>query len=265
MMDNIVASKLYRKGSVGYVSKSGGMSNELNNIISQTTDGVYEGIAIGGDRYPGTTFIDHMLRYQADPDCKILLLLGEVGGVEEYKVIEAVKQGIITKPIVAWAIGTCASMFKTEVQFGHAGAFANSQLETAAMKNKMMKEAGFFVPATFEDLPQTVKAVYDGLCKKGTIKPRAEPAVPKIPIDYSWAQELGLIRKPAAFISTISDERGQELLYAGMRISDVFKEDIGLGGVVSLLWFKRRLPPWAAKFIEMVLMLTADHGPAVSG
>ena len=50
-----------------------------------------------------------------------------------------------------------------------------------------------------------------------------------------------------------------------MRISDVFKEDIGIGGVVSLLWFKRRLPPWATKFIEMVLMLTADHGPAVSG
>lgn len=54
------------------------------------------------------------------------------------------------------------------------------------------------------------------------------------------AQELGLIRKPAAFISTISDERGQELLYAGMRISEVFKEEIGIGGVVSLLWFKRR-------------------------
>lgn len=53
-------------------------------------------------------------------------------------------------------------------------------------------------------------------------------------------QELGLIRKPAAFISTISDERGQELLYAGMRISEVFKEEIGIGGVMSLLWFKRR-------------------------
>ncbi len=56
----------------------------------------------------------------------------------------------------------------------------------------------------------------------------------------SYVQELGLIRKPAAFISTISDERGQELLYAGMRISEVFKEEIGIGGVVSLLWFKRR-------------------------
>ncbi|RPA93853.1 citrate synthase [Choiromyces venosus 120613-1] len=265
MMDNIVASKLYRKGSVGYVSKSGGMSNELNNILAEVTDGVYEGVAIGGDRYPGTTFIDHLLRYQADPECKILVLLGEVGGVEEYRVIEAVKNGTITKPIVAWAIGTCASMFKTEVQFGHAGSFANSQLETAASKNAAMKEAGFYVPDTFEEFPQTLATVYQSLVKAGTIVPQPEPVVPKIPIDYSWAQELGLVRKPAAFISTISDDRGQELLYAGMPISDVFKEDIGIGGVMSLLWFRRRLPDYASKFLEMVLMLTADHGPAVSG
>ncbi|CAG8147700.1 unnamed protein product [Penicillium olsonii] len=265
MMDNIVASKLYRKGSVGYVSKSGGMSNELNNIISQNTDGVYEGVAIGGDRYPGTTFIDHLLRYQTEPECKILVLLGEVGGVEEYRVIEAIKNGTITKPIVAWAIGTCASMFQTEVQFGHAGASANSELETAVAKNKAMREAGIYVPETFEDLPQTLKQVYDAEVKKGSITPAPEPVVPKIPIDYSWAQELGLVRKPAAFISTISDDRGQELLYAGMPISDVFREDIGIGGVMSLLWFRRRLPPYASKFLEMVLMLTADHGPAVSG
>lgn len=265
MMDNIVASKLYRKGSVGYVSKSGGMSNELNNIIAQTTDGVYEGVAIGGDRYPGTTFIDHMLRYQADPECKVLVLLGEVGGVEEYRVIEAVKAGTITKPIVAWAIGTVAGMLTTEVQFGHAGSFANSQLETAAVKNQTMREAGFHVPETFEDLPAVLSKVYKDLVAQGSIKPQPEPAVPKIPIDYSWAQELGLIRKPAAFISTISDDRGQELLYAGMPISDVFKDNIGIGGVMSLLWFRRRLPDYAAKFLEMVLMLTADHGPAVSG
>jgi ATP citrate (pro-S)-lyase len=50
-----------------------------------------------------------------------------------------------------------------------------------------------------------------------------------------------------------------------MPISDVFKEEIGIGGVMSLLWFRRRLPPYASRFLEMVLMLTADHGPAVSG
>ncbi|KAJ2764836.1 ATP citrate lyase subunit 1, partial [Coemansia nantahalensis] len=265
MMDNIASSKLYRPGSVAYVSKSGGMSNELNNIVARTTDGVYEGVAIGGDRYPGTTFLDHMLRYEADPGCKMLLLLGEVGGVEEYKVAEAVRAKKITKPVVAWCIGTCAGMFETEVQFGHAGALANSDSETAEAKNAAMRAAGVHVPKTFEELPALLNQVYSDLVQAGTIVPRPEPEAPKIPIDYAWAQELGLVRKPASFVSTICDDRGQELLYAGMRISDVFKEDIGIGGVLSLLWFKRRLPAYACKFIEMVLMLTADHGPAVSG
>ena len=173
MMDNIIASKLYRAGSVGYVSKSGGMSNELNNILSLVTNGTYEGIAIGGDRYPGTTFIDHLLRYEADPECKMLVLLGEVGGIEEYRVIEAVKKGVIKKPIVAWAIGTCAKMFTTEVQFGHAGSMANSDLETADAKNAAMRRAGFIVPDTFEDLPQVLRETYERLVANGTIVERA--------------------------------------------------------------------------------------------
>ncbi|CAG8646722.1 6918_t:CDS:2, partial [Funneliformis caledonium] len=265
MMDNIVSSKLYRPGSIAYVSKSGGMSNELNNIISRTTDGVYEGVAIGGDRYPGSTFIDHLLRFEGDPKCKILVLLGEVGGVEEYKVCEALKDGRIKKPLIAWCIGTCAKMFATEVQFGHAGALAQSDLETADAKNNALREVGGIVPETFEKLPLALHEIYQKLVLDGTIKVVSEPDTPKIPIDYSWAQELGLVRKPASFVSTICDDRGQELLYAGMRISDVFKENIGIGGVLSLLWFKRRLPDYACTFIEMILMLTADHGPAVSG
>lgn len=53
-------------------------------------------------------------------------------------------------------------------------------------------------------------------------------------------QELGLIRKPASFMTSICDERGQELIYAGMPITEVFKEEMGLGGVLGLLWFQRR-------------------------
>jgi hypothetical protein len=196
MMDNILASKLYRAGSVGYVSKSGGMSNELNNILSLVTNGTYEGIAIGGDRYPGTSFIDHLLRYEQDPECKMLVLLGEVGGVEEYRVIEAVKNGTIKKPIVAWAIGTCAKLFTTEVQFGHAGSMANSALETADEKNKAMKAAGFIVPDTFEDLPDVLKSTYDALVSNGTIVVKKEKEPPLIPMDYKWAQ----VRRALAFL-----------------------------------------------------------------
>ncbi|KAL5235218.1 hypothetical protein ACI65C_002628 [Semiaphis heraclei] len=265
MMDNILHSKLYRAGSVAYVSRSGGMSNELNNIISRTTDGVYEGVAIGGDRYPGTTFMDHIMRYQADPEIKMIVLLGEVGGTEEYEVCEALTNKKITKPLVAWCIGTCASMFTSEVQFGHAGSCANSDQETATTKNVSLREAGAFVPTSFDFLGDIIHDVYKKLVQEGTIIPQAELPPPTVPMDYSWARELGLIRKPASFMTSICDERGQELLYAGMPISDVLKADMGIGGVISLLWFQRSLPPYVCKFFEMCLMVTADHGPAVSG
>merc|ERR1719393_839521 len=138
-IENITMSKLYRRGSVCYVSKSGGMSNELNNIIARSSDGVCDGVAIGGDRYPGSRFMDHILKYQNNPDCKIIVLLGEVGGVDEYEVMDAVKEGKITKPIVAWCVGTCASAFSYDVQFGHAGAQARGDMETARAKNAAMR------------------------------------------------------------------------------------------------------------------------------
>ncbi|XP_069607885.1 ATP-citrate synthase isoform X2 [Ranitomeya imitator] len=265
MLDNILASKLYRPGSVAYVSRSGGMSNELNNIISRTTDGVYEGVAIGGDRYPGSTFMDHVLRYQDTEGVKMIVVLGEIGGTEEYKICRGVKEGRLTKPIVCWCIGTCATMFSSEVQFGHAGACANQASETAVAKNQALKEAGVFVPRSFDELGDVIQSVYEDLVAKGEIVPAEEVPPPTVPMDYSWARELGLIRKPASFMTSICDERGQELIYAGMPITDVFKEDIGIGGVLGLLWFQRRVPKYASHFIEMCLMVTADHGPAVSG
>lgn len=67
MLDNILASKLYRPGSVAYVSRSGGMSNELNNIISRTTDGVFEGVAIGGDRYEAYFYPQRVKRLRIGP------------------------------------------------------------------------------------------------------------------------------------------------------------------------------------------------------
>lgn len=265
MTDNILASKLYRPGSVAYVSRSGGMSNELNNIISRSTNGVYEGVAIGGDRYPGTTFLDHLLRYEKDPEIKMMVLLGEVGGVEEYEVCKAIEDRKITKPIVAWCIGTCSSMFSSEVQFGHAGACANSDRELSSTKNAALRAAGAHVPNTFDDFGQVIMRVYDDLVDSGVIVPKDEVPPPTVPMDYSWARELGLIRKPASFMSSICDERGQELLYAGIPITQVIQENLGIGGTLSLLWFQRRLPNYANKFLEMILMVTADHGPAVSG
>ena len=81
----------------------------------------------------------------------------------------------------------------------------------------------------------------------GAVVPKPEPDIPKVPMDYTWAKRLGMVRKPANFISTISDDRGEELRYAGTPISEVFKEDLGVGGVLCLLWFRKRLPPYARR------------------
>ena len=264
-IDNIIAAKLHRPGSVAYVSKSGGLSNELNNIIARNTDGVYEGVAIGGDRYPGSTFIDHLMRYEKNPDIKMMVMLGEVGGTDEYTIVEALKDGRITKPLVAWCIGTCSKVFPAEVQFGHAGARAGAERETADAKNEALREAGAIVPDSFEDFDIKIRETFDNLVKNGKHTPIPDVEPPKMPMDYNDALKQGLIRKPTNFISTISDDRGEELRYCGIPISKIFEEKWGLGGVIGLLWFKKDLPKWAREFIEMVILVTADHGPAVSG
>jgi len=256
-IDNIINSKLHRAGSCGLVTRSGGLFNELSNIIAINADGIAEGVAIGGDRFVGSVFIDNLLRMQDNPEVKYMILLGEVGGTEEYKVIEAVKSGKITKPIIAWCIGTIAKYYDSGVQFGHAGASANGDAETAEAKNKAMAEAGIHVPATFNDLPAKIKEVYESLKADGTISEIPEPEMNVVP----------KIRRSKQFICTISDDRGEEATYAGFPISSVATPDTGkgIGDVISLLWFKKQYPKWATDFIETVIKTVADHGPAVSG
>jgi len=264
-LDNIVACKLYRPGSVGFVSKSGGMSNEMYNVIARAADGIYEGIAIGGDAFPGSTLSDHCLRYQHIPEVKMIVVLGEIGGVDEYSLVDALKQGKITKPVVAWVSGTCAKLFKSEVQFGHAGAKSGGDAESAQAKNAALKAAGAIVPESFEDLEAAVKAVYLELREEGVIKPIKEAPPPEVPIDLESAKKQGKVRAPTHIISTICDDRGEEPTYNGVAMSELMEQDATVADAIGLLWFKRRLPRYATRFIEMCVVLCADHGPCVSG
>ncbi|MBE0516168.1 MAG: ATP citrate synthase [Methanophagales archaeon] len=259
-MSNLLMSKLYRPGSVGFVSKSGGMLNEITNMISLNSDGVYEGIATGGDKYPGTTLIEHLLRYEANPSIKMMVVLGEVGGTEEYEIADALKAGKITKPVIAWVSGTCVKVFPSEVQFGHAGAMARGAAETADAKNAALKEAGAYVPTSYDDLGELIRRVYEDLKATGEIEEKVEVGPQEIPADYNPRT----MRRPTNIMSTISDDRGEELLYAGVPISKVIKEGYGVGDVISLLWFKKRLPKYVTEFLELAVKITADHGPCVS-
>merc|ERR1719282_2034748 len=200
-------------------------------------------------------------------EVKMIVILGELGGDNEYGVVEAMRDGRVTKPVVAWVSGTCASMFKTEVQFGHAGAKSGgANNESAEAKIAALKEAGAVVPDSFQSFSASIEKVYRELVAQGIVVEEEEESLPPhIPQNYGIAAQESRVRRATGIVSTICDDRGEEPTYAGQAISDIIESDSGIGDVISLLWFKRSLPRYATKFIEMVLILTADHGPAVSG
>ncbi len=263
--ENILRAKLYRPGSVGLVSKSGGMMNELFSMIARSTDGIKEGIAIGGDVYPGSTLLDHLLRYDADPEIKLLVALGELGGRQEYDIIEAKKTGKITKPLIMWVSGTCASLFPWEVQFGHAGAKAGKEEESAPAKNKALKDAGIIVPDSFKEMENCIAEEFKRLVAESKIMFRDEKTPRTVPVDYADAIKEGIVRKATNMTSTISSDIGEEPTYGNIPISKIMEENYSLGEVIGILWFKKKLPPYFTQFLEKCLTLTADHGTAVSG
>ncbi|MBU1623028.1 MAG: ATP citrate synthase [Nanoarchaeota archaeon] len=266
---NIIRAKLYRPGSVGLVSKSGGLMNEFFNIIARTTDGIHEGIAIGGDVFPGSTLLDHILRFEINPNIKLIIAMSELGGRAEYDIIQAKQENRITKPLIIWCSGTCAKLFPFEVQFGHAGAKAGKEAESAQAKNQALREAGIIVPNSFEELETTIQQTHEknkvffGLPEesgnfKDTVQFRNQEMNEEIP-------KINEQRKATHFTNTISNEKGDELTYNNIPISKIIQENKSIGDVLGLLWFKKQLPAYFTKFLETAIMLTADHGPAVSG
>ncbi|CAL5325886.1 unnamed protein product [Camellia sinensis] len=196
---------------------------------------------------------------------KMIFVLGELGGRDEYSLVEALKQGKISKPVVAWVSGTCARLFKSEVQFGHAGAKSGGEMESAQAKNQALHDAGAVVPTSFEAFETVIKETFEKLLRGAMLLLQRKFKPPQIPEDLNTAIKSGKVRAPTHIISTISDDRGEEPCYAGIPMSSIVEQGYGVGDVISLLWFKRSLSRYCTRFIEIYVMLCADHGPCVSG
>ncbi|GMP40192.1 hypothetical protein CsSME_00010737 [Camellia sinensis var. sinensis] len=87
---------------------------------------------------------------------------------------EVLKQGKISKPVVAWVSGTCARLFKSEVQFGHAGAKSGGEMESAQAKNQALHDAGVVVPTSFEAFETVIKETFEKLVEGGNVTPTKE-------------------------------------------------------------------------------------------
>ena len=146
----ILPSKIFREGNVGLVSRSGTLTYEIVNAITEHKIGQSTCVGIGGDRVSGTDFIEILEKFEKDKQTKKIVLVGEIGGNAEEEAGAYIKKRI-KKPVVAYIAGRTAPPGK---RMGHAGAIIARGRGTAESKIKALEDAGVKVAKFPTDVPE---------------------------------------------------------------------------------------------------------------
>ena len=150
--------RVFSKGPIGVISKSGGMCAELAMLITNGGFGQSTVVGIGGDLLVGTTFSDLLLDFEEDSQTKVVVAFGEYGGGAEIEAANLIKEGKFTKPFIVFLAGKFAESLPKDTALGHAGAIVGLG-STIDEKIKSLKDAGAIVVERFEDIPAAIKKV----------------------------------------------------------------------------------------------------------
>jgi len=151
----IMPGHIARKGTIGVISKSGTLTYEAVHQLVGAGLGQSTCVGIGGDPIIGTTMVELLGLFEADPATEAIILIGEIGGAMEIDAAHYIKTSV-TKPVVAFIAGRTAPPGR---RMGHAGAIISGADESAAAKMRVLKECGAHVVESPAALGETVKAV----------------------------------------------------------------------------------------------------------
>ncbi len=149
----IIPGMIFTPGPVGLVSRSGTLTYEIADELTRGGMGQSSGVGIGGDPMIGTKFIDVLPLFEADPDTKVIVMVGEIGGSDEEQGAAYIKAHM-TKPVVGFIGGRTAPPGK---RMGHAGAIISGTSGTPQAKVQALQDAGVPVADTTHDIPELVR------------------------------------------------------------------------------------------------------------
>ncbi len=137
-MMGIMPGHIYVQGDVGLIGRSGTLGYEAASQMKAQGIGVSTSVGIGGDPINGSSFRDHLERFEEDPDTSMVVMIGEIGGPQEAEAAVFARDHM-KKPVLAYIAGLTAPRGRT---MGHAGAIVTSTGESAAEKVEILREAG---------------------------------------------------------------------------------------------------------------------------
>jgi len=150
----ILPANIFKKGNIGFISRSGTLTYEVVNLLTLNDFGQTTCIGIGGDPIAGLYFIDLLERFENDPDTVAVVVIGEIGGDAEEQAAQFIAEKM-TKPVVAFIAGQTAPPGK---RMGHAGAIISSGSGTAAEKIAAFNKAGVPVAKEPNEIPELLRS-----------------------------------------------------------------------------------------------------------
>ncbi len=147
-----LANGSFRSGSVAILSKSGGLSSEAALIVKSLGFGQSLVAGLGGDVLIGSIFSDFFPYLEQDPQTRLVILIGEVGGTYEQQAAQAIESGLLTKPVIGFVSGLFTETLPQGVALGHAGALIEGRASRRQAKLDAFKRAGIYVADTLYDI-----------------------------------------------------------------------------------------------------------------
>lgn len=151
----IMPGHIFKPGRIGVISRSGTLTYEIVNAITESGEGQSTCIGIGGDAIIGTNFVEALRLFEEDWETERIVLVGEIGGTAEEEAAEFIRKEV-TKPVVAYVAGQTAPPGR---RMGHAGAIINRGRGSAKSKVEAFESAGVPVAKLPSDVPKLLASV----------------------------------------------------------------------------------------------------------